>query len=103
MICPRPLRARGSEHGECRSWSGLDVLGSGAASDRALLTLGLIEETLVAIDDIAPVAEIVLASCESLIAYRRRYRSDLRVDALLDLVVLDSSNPRSWPSSSTNP
>ena len=55
----------------------------------------MIEETLVAIDDIAPVAEIVLASCESLIAYRRRYRSDLRVDALLDLVVFDSSNPRS--------
>ena len=67
----------------------------GRRVDRALLTLGLIEETLVAIDDIAPVAEIVLASCESLIAYRRRYRSDLRVDALLDLVVFDSSNPRS--------
>ena len=67
----------------------------GRRVDRALLTLGLIEETLVAIDDIAPVAEVVLASCESLIAYRRRYRSDLRVDALLDLVVFDSSNPRS--------
>ncbi|MEO8697329.1 MAG: alpha-E domain-containing protein, partial [Acidimicrobiales bacterium] len=67
----------------------------GRRVDRALLTLGLIEETLVPIDDIAPVAEIVLASCDSLIAYRRRYRSDLRVDALLDLVVFDSSNPRS--------
>ncbi|MEO5838858.1 MAG: circularly permuted type 2 ATP-grasp protein [Acidimicrobiales bacterium] len=67
----------------------------GRRVDRALLTLGLIEETLIPTDDIAPVAEVVLASCESLIAYRRRYRSDLRVDALLDLVVFDSTNPRS--------
>lgn len=67
----------------------------GRRVDRALLTLGLIEETLVATDDIAPIAEIVLASCESLIAYRRRYRSDLRIDALVDLVVFDGSNPRS--------
>ena len=67
----------------------------GRRVDRALLTLGLIEATLVGTGDVAPVAEIVLASCESLIAYRRRYRSDLRVDALVDLVVSDSSNPRS--------
>ena len=67
----------------------------GRRVDRALLTLGLIEETLVPTEDVAAVAEVVLASCESLIAYRRRYRSDLRVDALVDLVVFDSSNPRS--------
>ena len=67
----------------------------GRRVDRALLTLGLIEETLIPTADVAPVAEVVLASCESLIAYRRRYRSDFRVDALLDLVVFDSSNPRS--------
>jgi uncharacterized alpha-E superfamily protein len=67
----------------------------GRRVDRALLTLALIEATIVAADDLAPVAEVVLASCESLIAYRRRYRSDLRLDALLDLIVFDGSNPRS--------
>jgi uncharacterized circularly permuted ATP-grasp superfamily protein/uncharacterized alpha-E superfamily protein len=76
----------------------------GRRIDRALLTLGLLEATLapgadVTADgrriDLAPVAEVVLASCESLIAYRRRYRSDLRLDALADLVIFDSSNPRS--------
>ena len=67
----------------------------GRRVDRALLTLGLIEATLVGTDDVAPVAEVVLSSCESLIAYRRRYRSDLRLDALVDLIVFDSSNPRS--------
>ena len=67
----------------------------GRRVDRALLTLGLLEVTLVGEGDLAPVAEVVLSSCESLIAYRRRYRSDLRVDALVDLVVFDSSNPRS--------
>jgi uncharacterized circularly permuted ATP-grasp superfamily protein/uncharacterized alpha-E superfamily protein len=69
----------------------------GRRIDRALLTLGLIEATLAAADeaDVVPIAEVVLASCESLIAYRRRYRSDLRSEALVDLVVFDSSNPRS--------
>jgi uncharacterized circularly permuted ATP-grasp superfamily protein/uncharacterized alpha-E superfamily protein len=67
----------------------------GRRVDRALLTLGLLDATLIDVDEIAPVAEVVLASCESLIAYRRRYRSDLRLDALIDLVVFDSSNPRS--------
>jgi uncharacterized alpha-E superfamily protein len=67
----------------------------GRRVDRALLTLGLIEATLVNADDVAPVAEVVLSSCESLIAYRRRYRSDLRLDAVVDLIVFDGSNPRS--------
>ena len=67
----------------------------GRRVDRALLTLGLLEVTLVGEGDLAPVAEVVLSSCDSLIAYRRRYRSDLRVEALIDLVVFDSSNPRS--------
>jgi uncharacterized circularly permuted ATP-grasp superfamily protein/uncharacterized alpha-E superfamily protein len=67
----------------------------GRRIDRALLTLGLLEATLTAGNGAAGVAEVVLASCESLIAYRRRHRSDLRLDALVDLVVFDSSNPRS--------
>ncbi|MEO6125309.1 MAG: circularly permuted type 2 ATP-grasp protein [Ilumatobacteraceae bacterium] len=38
--------------------------------------------------------DYVLASNESLVAYRRRYRSDAVLDALIDLLVLDDQNPR---------
>ena len=41
------------------------------------------------------IGELVLASCESLVAYRRRYRSDVRAGALVDLLVVDDTNPRS--------
>jgi uncharacterized circularly permuted ATP-grasp superfamily protein/uncharacterized alpha-E superfamily protein len=40
------------------------------------------------------VIEIVLASNESLVAYRRRHRSDVEFDAALQLVVADIHNPR---------
>ena len=40
------------------------------------------------------VIEIVLASNESLVAYRRRHRSDVEFDAALQLVVADVHNPR---------
>ena len=38
--------------------------------------------------------DYVLAANESLVAYRRRYRSDAVLDALIDLLVLDDQNPR---------
>jgi uncharacterized circularly permuted ATP-grasp superfamily protein/uncharacterized alpha-E superfamily protein len=41
------------------------------------------------------VGEFVLASTESLVAYRRRYRTDIELDSLLDLLVADDRNPRS--------
>ena len=41
-----------------------------------------------------PLADAVLAANESLVAYRRRYRSDVDLDALLDLLLRDDSNPR---------
>ena len=41
------------------------------------------------------VIESVLAAAESIITYRRRYRSRAQVETLLDLLVLDVSNPRS--------
>jgi uncharacterized alpha-E superfamily protein len=41
------------------------------------------------------IGELLLASCESLVAYRRRYRSDVRAGALVDLLVTDDTNPRS--------
>ncbi len=39
--------------------------------------------------------ESVLVSAESIITYRRRYRSRAQVETLLDLLVGDASNPRS--------
>ena len=38
--------------------------------------------------------DYVLAASESLVAYRRRYRSDAVLDALVDLLLLDDANPR---------
>ena len=36
----------------------------------------------------------MLTAHESLVAYRRRYRSDTRIDAVLDLLLGDDTNPR---------
>lgn len=41
------------------------------------------------------VYESVLGATESIITYRRRYRSHAQVETLLDLLVLDGGNPRS--------
>jgi uncharacterized alpha-E superfamily protein len=37
----------------------------------------------------------VLSANESLVAYRRRYRSDVELTAVMDLLVHDDANPRS--------
>jgi uncharacterized alpha-E superfamily protein len=44
--------------------------------------------------DLAARYEVVLTAHESLVAYRRRYRSDARGEAVLDLLVADDANPR---------
>jgi uncharacterized alpha-E superfamily protein len=75
-------------------WRFLDL---GRRLERAFLLLALLEATVVGPLPPAaaePVYETVLASCESLVAYRRRYRSDLALDALCDLLVADDTNPR---------
>lgn len=77
------------------SWRFLDL---GRRVERSLLLLGLLESTLLA--DLPPetaprLNEVVLASCESLVAYRRRYRSDLRIEPMMALLVSDADNPRS--------
>ncbi len=41
------------------------------------------------------VVELILASNESLVAYRRRYRSDVEFDLAVQLVIADVNNPRS--------
>lgn len=76
-------------------WRFLDL---GRRLERAVLLLGVIEATLASEppDDVAqPVYDLVLGVCESLVAYRRRYRSDVRLAAIEDLLVHDDTNPRS--------
>ena len=46
-------------------------------------------------DDAQRFIEIVLATNESLVAYRRRYRSDVEFAAAAQLVIADDTNPRS--------
>jgi len=46
-------------------------------------------------DGFQAVGETLLAAHESLNAYRRWHRTDIELDALVDLLVLDDSNPRS--------
>lgn len=45
------------------------------------------------------VTEVLLAANDSLVAYRRRYRSDVEWDAAVSLLVRDPSNPRSLAAS----
>lgn len=72
----------------------------GRRIQRLLRTLDLIEP-IVALDhsgyegDVQSLCEAILGSTESLIAYRRRYRTDVVVDRVSTLLVHDSSNPRS--------
>ena len=70
----------------------------GRRLERARLLVRILLETLVPMPD-ADIAgltnETLLACCESLVAYRRRYRSDIEVEALSSLLITDSSNPRS--------
>ncbi|HZI37366.1 MAG TPA: alpha-E domain-containing protein, partial [Acidimicrobiia bacterium] len=70
----------------------------GRRLERARLLVRILLETLVPVPD-ADIAglthETLLACCESLVAYRRRYRSDIEVEALSSLLITDSSNPRS--------
>ncbi len=76
-------------------WRFLDL---GRRLERSVLLLGLIEATVTDLadnDDARPVYDLVLEASESLVAYRRRYRSDSRLGAVEELLVHDDSNPRS--------
>ena len=43
----------------------------------------------------AAVVEVLLAANESLVAYRRRHRSDVELEAAISLLIHDDTNPRS--------
>ncbi|MEX1105274.1 MAG: circularly permuted type 2 ATP-grasp protein [Ilumatobacteraceae bacterium] len=66
--------------------------------ERALAVLGSIEAAAGrAVEPLAfqPLAETLLSVNESLVAYRRRYRSDVELGAVIELLVHDDANPRS--------
>jgi uncharacterized circularly permuted ATP-grasp superfamily protein/uncharacterized alpha-E superfamily protein len=70
----------------------------GRRLERAHLTTVAIERLLVqdaSESDQAVMIETLLLSLESLISYRRRYRARVGVQSSLDLIMMDTSNPRS--------
>lgn len=76
-------------------WRFLDI---GRRLERALQTTTIIRNLLV--PEVSPVdqktlIEALLQSLETLISYRRRYRARMGVQPSLDLVMMDTSNPRS--------
>ena len=75
------------------AWRFLEI---GRRIDRALCLITTIENVVAPANPQlrGSLFDYVLSSNESLVAYRRRYRSDSVLDALVDLLVLDDTNPR---------
>jgi uncharacterized alpha-E superfamily protein len=74
------------------------MLDLGRRLERARLLVRILAHTLVPVPDPDTAGltyETLLACCESLVAYRRRYRSDIEVDALAGFLLTDHGNPRS--------
>ena len=74
------------------------LLDTGRGLERALQVLSLLRATLVAAygpDVDRAVLEAALTSSESIVTFRRRYRGRSGVPAVLELLVVDASNPRS--------
>lgn len=78
--------------------AGWRFLEAGRRIERALHLCALLRATVSDVRGTATdslVLESVLVAAESIITYRRRYRSRAQVDTALDLLVLDPDNPRS--------
>ena len=78
-----------------RGWRFLDT---GRRLERAVQTTRLLDTALVpplSAADAAVLMESLLLVVESMMSYRRRYRSGLDVASLLEMVVADELNPRS--------
>jgi uncharacterized circularly permuted ATP-grasp superfamily protein/uncharacterized alpha-E superfamily protein len=76
-------------------WRFLDI---GRRLERALLLLGFLAAALTEVPDAGseqPILEATLSACESLVAFRRTHRSDLALDAVVDMLIADDTNPRS--------
>ena len=77
---------------------GWRFMDAGRRLERAIQLLSLLRATVVedrgtAADSL--VLESVLTAAESIITYRRRYRSHAQLETVLDLLLLDGGNPRS--------
>jgi uncharacterized alpha-E superfamily protein len=76
---------------------------TGRRLERALVVIDLVEaavdggrrESIGSADVEAAVVEVLLAANESLVAYRRRHRSDVELEAAISLLIHDDTNPRS--------
>lgn len=77
---------------------GWQFMEAGRRVERALQLCGLLHATVTERRDAATdslVLESALTACESIITYRRRYRSRAQIETALDLLLLDTGNPRS--------
>ncbi len=77
---------------------GWHFMEAGRRPERGVGLALLLRSTVVTARDAATdslVFESVLSAAESIITYRRRYRSHAQLETLLDLLVLDPGNPRS--------
>ena len=77
---------------------GWRFLDAGRRIERSLQLVSLLRATLTQARGTATdslVLESTLTAAESIITYRRRYRSHAQLETVLDLLLLDPSNPRS--------
>ena len=77
---------------------GWRFLNSGRRLERAIFTVGMVEGVLVRKSKPqfeGAILESLLTITDSLITFRRRYRSRLEDRPVLDLILLDETNPRS--------
>jgi uncharacterized alpha-E superfamily protein len=77
---------------------GWQFMEAGRRIERALQLTALLRSTMVTVHDKATdslLLESVLVATESIITYRRRYRSQAQAETMLDLLLLDPGNPRS--------
>jgi uncharacterized alpha-E superfamily protein len=74
-------------------WRFLDM---GRRIERALHTLELIQRSLVPVHQeiVTPLLEAVLEIADSTMTYRYRYLSSLQLAPVLDLIMVDETNPR---------
>ena len=77
---------------------GWHFMDAGRRLERAMQLVALLRSTLRSVNGTATdslLLESVLTTAESIITYRRRYRSQAQVETVLDLLLLDPGNPRS--------
>lgn len=77
---------------------GWHILNAGRALERVLQVARLLGSTVIerrGLDTDRRVLNAVLGSTESVVTHRRRHRGYVRVNSVLDLLLLDQANPRS--------